>query len=1293
MKILVNIDKKNNENVRTGTTPLNQKLLKLDVNKKTRVTLTQNSDKPIDNELKLLYSKKKENNKVDDILIKYKNKYNKNETENLIEKNNNNTDDNDIKVESITNINSSKHHSNHQLKKKSTTERRVSKPVENNYVNIAPTRRTHIRIKSIPKEYSTTTVSGPIKFNIKYNDAITSYHFACTEPIKYNYKFKDDKKEIRITNNSSTNSLTTESESNSNIESYSDININSNKSNDNKLSVDDENNNSNNINNINDNNGVINNNINNVNNNMNNLNSSNELNSSKSVNVSCSNCSFPNNKEQNVSNKICNKNSIGVANGNGYHTKCPNCDLSFDVLPGADNNDNDSDSALSSHSSLSEMIDKVIARRDKKKQKNLSCDSLTSLPENLQMKIDKISKKKHYLAKKDKDYIPIESNKEPKLTTCLRPKSQKGKSPNLKNNNVPPKTSSNKNLTSAKSPGTPSSTKPINNSSLKITGSSTNKLTSKNSLASPQNNKSTIVGSKYTLLKSNPKLSGSNAQDLNNLPSTSNNNNTRKSQLLSSNPIISSGNISKKRESTDVVSKVSPLKNSPITFRSKCDLIGRNSVCKASIKKSNSQLDANPQIAGSLRCEAIPVTSTVYIDKSTHFTPSQSANDVLKCEAIPVTSTVYIDKSTHIAPSTTNNDDVLRCEAIPVTSTVYIDKSTHIGPSPSNDALKCEAIPVTSTVYIDKSTRLVPSPSNDALKCEAIPVTSTVYIDKSTRLVPTPPSDALRCEAIPVTSTVYIDSPQKNEIDHISVYPVPFGSERLHNVPILPVSEKYNFDNSVFGSSKNVAVESKGVENENMVDMEQELNGLAHDLTSSFDSGSSDVFLLNELPENIDGSRVKLNAIKTSGELIARALGSNSKFGSKESLVNKLQRSTESFLHGSMNPITAQLLKAAKQERNESGVAENKSRSSVGVKETITQLLSNEDLGGLIASSLSLDKKSLLGSNTSLSKKVGSNSNLLCRKVLSGSLNSLRSGRASVRVSHSNLRNVTTIDYSIPNESEADSGVFKLPSTDEIYGKVSENVIHFIQNQWKQSEGISTTFQFLSTIKEGSNIDNNCNDYMIKPLVEYKSIFCYISPSWLKMSETELQEIKKSFKEKEEKKQFFVMPWKIEDQAINNGISYWICIIYDTSSNKYIIFDTKNEDIHAYGVCLMLQSALLNYMFDLSPPFYVKSLQEIIGNNQETKLETSVSDKGWEQIIICNSGLNHGDSGIDNVLMANYFVQNYNTVFEDVIQGKMDYEAIKTLLSSIKFSEFNTYIEKLFTISAIQYFNSNNMLC
>jgi len=454
------------------------------------------------------------------------------------------------------------------------------------------------------------------------------------------------------------------------------------------------------------------------------------------------------------------------------------------------------------------------------------------------------------------------------------------------------------------------------------------------------------------------------------------------------------------------------------------------------------------------------------------------------------------------------------------------------------------------------------------------------------------------------------------------------------------------------------------------------------------------------------GSKTKLKSIQTPDERI-KVSGSNSRVNSRNSLIIQKGGSNESFLRGSMNPITAQLLMAAKQEKKKDntsggggGISGNKIGSiDIDAKEngTFNQILSNEDLGGLMASasSLSLDKKSSHGSNASLSKRMD---NILCRKVLSGSLNGSRTGlvqdRGSARASHSNLRNVTTIDYSIPNDGDEEaSDVFKLPTPEKIYGKVSDNVITFIQNQWKQSEGISATFQFLSAIKEGSNIDNDCNDYMIKPLVEYNPLFCYISPSWLKLNETELEDIKKNLKEKGETRQFFVMPWKIEDQAINNGVSYWICIIYDTSTNKYIIFDTKNEDIHAYGVCLMIQSAIINYMFDITAPFYVKSLQEIIGNNEETKLETNVNDEGWEQIIICNSGQNHGDCGIDNVLMSNYFVQNYETVFKDVIQNKTDYEGIKTLLSTIKFSEFNIYIEKLFTISAIQYFNSNNMLC
>ncbi|OUM59798.1 hypothetical protein PIROE2DRAFT_14598, partial [Piromyces sp. E2] len=322
--------------------------------------------------------------------------------------------------------------------------------------------------------------------------------------------------------------------------------------------------------------------------------------------------------------------------------------------------------------------------------------------------------------------------------------------------------------------------------------------------------------------------------------------------------------------------------------------------------------------------------------------------------------------------------------------------------------------------------------------------------------------------------------------------------------------------------------------------------------------------------------------------------------------------------------------------------------------------------------------------------------NSLYKKVLSRSINSLGSGllaKDNVKNSHSNLRNVTTLNYSSSNAGDDKNGPFTLPTTNKIYDEVSDNVIHFIQNQWNQSDGISSTFQFLSIIKNGTDIDNNCNDYLIKPLIEYHPLFRYISPGWLKMNEKELEDLKKTLEDKKNEKRFFVMPWKIEDQAINNGQSYWICIIYDKSSDKYIIFDTKNKDIHAYGVCLMIQSGILKYMFDMTTPFYDKSLQEIIANREQTTLETSANHEGWKQIIICNSGLNHEDSGIDNVLMANYFVQNYNTVFQNIIDNHLDYNAISDLLSSIKFSDFDVYIEKLFTISAIQYFNSNNMLC
>lgn len=425
----------------------------------------------------------------------------------------------------------------------------------------------------------------------------------------------------------------------------------------------------------------------------------------------------------------------------------------------------------------------------------------------------------------------------------------------------------------------------------------------------------------------------------------------------------------------------------------------------------------------------------------------------------------------------------------------------------------------------------------------------------------------------------------------------------------------------------------------------------------------------------------------------------NSVHNSRISLNQKLgSPMIGSSIHGSMNPITAQLLKEAKLNRTVSDhqalPAETKEKSNLG---------GDDLLADLASSVISLGIKSSLGkgSNTNLSKqleKVASGSvNSLYKKVLSKSINSLGSGLLSkgnnMKNSCSNLRNVTTLNYSTSNAGEDNNGTFTLPTTNKIYDKVSENVIHFIQNQWKQSDGISSTFQFLNVIKDGLSIDINCNDYLIKPLIEYNPLFIYISSGWLKKNEAELEEIKKSLQNTNVDKRFYVMPWKIEDQAINDGKSYWACIIYDKSSDKYIIFDTKNTDIHAYGVCLMIQSSILKYMFDMTTPFYDKSLQEIIATKEQSTLETSANHEGWQNIIICNSGLNHGDCGIDNVLMANYFVQNYDTVFKNIIQNNLDYTAISNLLSSIKFSDFNTYIEKLFTISAIQYFNSNNMLC
>lgn len=391
-----------------------------------------------------------------------------------------------------------------------------------------------------------------------------------------------------------------------------------------------------------------------------------------------------------------------------------------------------------------------------------------------------------------------------------------------------------------------------------------------------------------------------------------------------------------------------------------------------------------------------------------------------------------------------------------------------------------------------------------------------------------------------------------------------------------------------------------------------------------------------------------------------------------------------------MNPITAQLLKEARQEK----LSNDPLDGSKQFKRNENNILKEDDIFGL-GSSLSLISK---GSNEKRSKHGINNNtsiNNLYKKVLSSSLNSLQGGfeNNNVKNSHSNLRNVATMNYSMSTNGVNENDAFDLPPISKIYNKVSDNVITFIQNQWKQSDGISATFQFLNNIREAKSIDNNCNDYLIKPLIEYCNIFIYISPSWLKKDETELNKIRESLQKDKDEKRFFVMPWNIEDKSINKGNPYWICIIYDKIMNKYIIFDTKNDDIHAYGVCLMIQSGILKYMLDITAPFYFKSLQEIIADKHQTTLETNSNHEGWKKIIICNSGLNHGDCGIDNVILANYFVQNYDKVFKKIIQNNMDYKAIKELLLSIKYLDFNTYIEKLFTISAIQYFNVNNMLC
>jgi len=310
-------------------------------------------------------------------------------------------------------------------------------------------------------------------------------------------------------------------------------------------------------------------------------------------------------------------------------------------------------------------------------------------------------------------------------------------------------------------------------------------------MVSPSKLKSSVVGSKTSLLKSNPKISGSNAQGLNIDPTTTNTN--KKGSQLLSNPKLNDSSDTKK--GTDSVratskqvsiishsSKQSPQKTSPLN--SKSNLGSQNP-----IKRSTASLGQ-----GSLKGNAIPVTSTVHTNKSPTFSPEP-----------PIFYTSPYPKY----------------DFIPVTS-------NHSSQSPDG-IIKCEAIPVTSTVHINKSIRSSPQSSN-----------------KKTEL----------------------------EIDHISVYPVPFGSQKLHNVPILPISDKYDYDDEINNEPEDniydtiiepikeanideydeVANIDEPVE-DNIVDLGQELNDLAHDLPSTLDSGSSDVFLLNET-QVIDGNKI-----------------------------------------------------------------------------------------------------------------------------------------------------------------------------------------------------------------------------------------------------------------------------------------------------------------------------------------------------------------------------------------------------------------------------------------------------
>ncbi|ORY73717.1 hypothetical protein LY90DRAFT_502901 [Neocallimastix californiae] len=1068
MKINVNIEKSNNDNGHSNGVEKNGQKLKFDINstncKNINYKTTNKNDKEqLKSNSKLNKYNDEKNNSLMTKHSRHSKYYSSIEKGDLKKYSNNNYENNDS--------NNHKHiHRSHKSDNKA-----------------------HIRIRSSPFEYNSssfTSISSPVKLQLVYNDE-------GLYEISGRIKMKNDK---CIDNKDNNNKITTEGNSNNLLDFNNPLSTDSitkmstNSNGDDKI-------------------------LNNINNSITNISNS-----------------------DNYGN---NKNIEGINNSKEYHTKCPNCFTSFDVLPNTNLNENnlnnknendntnvntkvnernDSVSTLSSHSSLTELIDKVVESKNRKKNNNLSLDSLESLPEALLKKIDKITQKKHFLKKSS--HVHSSSAKEEKGNNSkLSIHDRKGKS---------------------------------NTSSSQINSKMNNDLSNKNNINS---NNNILVSS--TVLTQDGET---------------------KTKTLST----SGYSHQKNRSSVMTLSKNSNLRSNPRIFNSMNRSLNKNLNSNGSAqRKSNSLLNSVKTLEG--------------VEKS--YVPLKGNSSV----------TIH---GTNLSVKDNNNNNNNKSEVISnVTSMAHLNMSCHSA---------------------DRPTDKIASNKKDEL-----------------------------------------------EIDNISVYPVPFGSKKLYNVPILPINDKYEFDDH---KENNVANNSENNQNkeDNAVNYEQELNDLGHDLTSSFDSELSDAFLLNELPDNV-GSKTKLNNPKAPIEKenpnnedlkIGTSVGN-----SKTSLIHK---DAESSCCGSMNPITAQLLQAARQ-----GAANSKTNNDTDNDNNSKKENNHSSLG----SKISLVSKSI---------STKGSMNKLYQKVLSGSLNSFHSGIVNKgnnsRKSHSNLRNVTTLNYSVSSKDGEDKDrennkddTFKLPSINEIFNSISDNVVTFVKNQWNQKDGISTTFEFLNVIKNTTTIDNSCNDYLMKPLIEYNDNFVYISPSWLNQDEVELNKIQSDLQAMKEKR-FFVMPWKIEEPSINEGNPYWICVIYDNFNKKYMIFDSKNEDIYVYGECLMIQSSIIKYMMDITIPFYSKTLQEIITNKEQGPLEIDKNDEGWKNIIICNAGLNHGDCGIDNVLLSNYYVQNYEKVFNDIVQNNMEYNSIKELLSTVKFAEFNSYIESLFTIAAVQYFNINNML-